>query len=405
MKRQQPWVRRGLATSVLLVLAVASHAAPAAHPDDARFAESAGKHLASMFALSNELALDPELRSAADRIGAAHLARVRALLPDWIREERAVQGANDSPNFVYRAVTARLVNEVALWQIEPGDAAYEQASLEAVQSSPSVCRTRSKRLDQDFARKILRIQAMPPASRKAALATEAALLARWGAPRSAVPEWPALHPRDVVKAALAGNADGARIPALSPVLASLLLTDGRPYEKMAYDERCLVQQWWLRASLAQGKSPDAALNAFRYGILGPAPDRFYDEADEEADAAAAGASGRPPYPRFAARFDVSGTTTVSRRFDAQGKPVEASIVKREIKVGGIRGVRPVAFEDVLDAVTLRYALQPGAAAPSGAAGPQVFAMAWTLDPPDGEKKPDTAAPSGGAVQNPKGKSR
>lgn len=397
MKERRSWVRSGLALAGLLGLASAVQAASAAsaapaadNPEDPIFARSTEKNLAAVFVLSKDLAIDPELRSAADKISAAHLARVREQLPSWIREERAIQGAGSNTNRVYYAVVARLFNELALWQVEPGDAAYEQATLAAIRSSPAVCRSGSTRPNQDFARKVLRIQAMPPAGRQAALATEAALLARWGTPRTALPAWPALHPHDVAKAALAGKtatSDGqesARTPALPPLLASLLLSDGAPYEKLARDERCLLQQWWLRASLAQGKSQEAVLNAFRYGTLVMASDRFYQESDEEADAAAANPSGRPPYPKFAARFDVTGKTTVSRRFDAQGKAIEASIVKREIAVGGIRGVRPVAFEDALDAVTLRYALHPDTAPQASGAGSPLFTMVWTLDPADGE---------------------
>lgn len=380
------------------------------------FARATEKNLAAVFVLSKELAIDPELRSAADKISAAHLARVRELLPNWIKEERAIQGDSSNTNRVYYAVVARLFNELALWQVEPGDAAYEQATLEAILSSPSVCRSGSVRPNQDFARKVLRIQAMAPAQRQAALATEAALLARWGTPRTSVPAWPALHPRDVAKAALAGKPDepgkaaGARVPALPPLLASRLLSDSAPYEKLAFDERCLLQHWRLRASLAQGKSREEVLNAFRYGTLVMASDRFYQESDGEADGAAENPSGRPPYPKFAARFDVTGKTTVSRRFDAQGKAIEASIVQREIGVGGIRGVRPLAFEDALDAATLRYALHPDTRPQPGKTTEPLFTMVWTLDPPAGEKPAAaagarSATPDASAGQTPKGKQR
>jgi len=415
VKKRRSWVRPGLALAVLLGLASAVQAAsavPAAdHPEDPGFARATEKNLAAVFVLPKDLAIDPELRSAADKISAAHLARVREQLPGWIKEERAIQGDNSNTNRVYYAVVARLFNELALWQVEPGEAAYEQATLAAILSSPSVCRTGSNRPNQDFARKVLRIQAMAPAQRQAALATEAAQLACWGTPRT-VPAWPALHPRDVVKAALVGKpakpekAAGARAPALPPLLASRLLSDGAPYEKLARDETCLLQHWWLRTSLAQGKSREEVLNAFRYGTLVMASDRFYQESDGEADAAADNPSGRPPYPKFAARFDVTGKTTVSRRFDAQGQAIEAGIVKREIEVGGIRGVRPLAFEDALDAATLRYALHPDTRPQAGKATEPLFTMVWALDPPDAEKPAAaTAATPVKTSQTPKGKQR
>ena len=52
--------------------------------------------------------------------------------------------------------------------------------------------------------------------------------------------------------------------------------------------------------------------------------------------------------------NVTGKTTVSRRFDAQGQAIEAGIVQREIEVGGIRGVRPLAYEDMF----VRYPNSP-----------------------------------------------
>jgi hypothetical protein len=60
-------------------------------------------------------------------------------------------------------------------------------------------------------------------------------------------------------------------------------------------------------------------------------------------------------------------------------------VERKITVPGIRGVRPVAFENTFDALSLHHGWQGGEAAKPGAALSPVFQMVWTLDPPKGEK--------------------
>jgi hypothetical protein len=90
---------------------------------------------------------------------------------------------------------------------------------------------------------------------------------------------------------------------------------------------------------------------------------------------------------LAARFDVTGVTRVSRWFDATGKPERASVTDRKITVRGIRGARPVAFENTFDAAAVAYALK--GREPSGAANPEVFELAWGLDAPAPSNKAGT----------------
>ena len=106
------------------------------------------------------------------------------------------------------------------------------------------------------------------------------------------------------------------------------------------------------------------------------------EDDAEATAGTPGTPGTPgpsAYPEFARRFDVSGVTTISRRFDAAGKPEHASVVARKITVPGIRGVRPIAFEDAFDAASVQHAFAEPVAKP-GATPPKLFQMVWSLTP-------------------------
>jgi hypothetical protein len=162
------------------------------------------------------------------------------------------------------------------------------------------------------------------------------------------------------------------------MLASNLLAKEENYGTFAFDGRCALQQWWLRVSLTQGVAPAAALSAFRYGTLMTATARFDDMYEAATyNPPADGTNQPPPYPGLARRFEVEGSTTLVRKLDAAGKPVEASVVSRDLTVRGIRGVRPVAFEDAFDAVSVQYALRGGGAVP-GAPLPQRFAMQWSL---------------------------
>lgn len=366
-------------------------AAPSeADEEAAAMVRSVQADLARPFRLPADLSLDPDLRAEAESIASAHLARTRQLLPVWIGEERRLQtvnGVKPKGSEVYYAVFARVLNELALWQLEPGDAAYEKATLDVLKNSPAACRFSGDPRFNDFASRITRIQAMPPGQRQAALAAERGLLEHWGKPRPAPPDWPNPLPQDAAMAAVAKiRAGGERPPlALPPALASELLGNGLGYADLPSESKCRFEQWWLRVSLAQGKNPAAALSDFRYGTLIGATDRYGKafEAQAEQTSKKAAASGMS-YPKLATRFDVTGVTTVGRSFDAAGKPIEAHIVTRKVAVRGIRGVRPVAFENTFDELSIRHGLQ-GAPAKPGEPPDPALQLVWTLEPPTGDQ--------------------
>lgn len=343
-------------------------------------------YLAHSFTLPKDLPIDPALRSAADQIGTAHMARVDQLLQVWIDEERAARpvGTATTDNNLLYAIWARMLNELALWYLEPGDAAYEQATLAALRTSPMTCS--SSGVDAhflDYGARILRIQAMPPALRPAMLESERTLLARWGQPRPAPAPRPYPSPQDAAMAAIAQIRTGGERPqeALPPVLASVLLGDRNTYEQMGWDLRCGLQQWWLRVSLARGSTPAAALNGFRYGTLLTASYRFGNVFEiEDGNTPPAGTSATPQYPKMAQRFELVGSTVVTRTFDKAGNPAQVSVSARDITVPGIRGVRPVPFEDAFDALSIEYGLQPVNP------GKPVFKMVWDLEPPSSARK-------------------
>lgn len=379
------------------VLAASGAAAAAPSEEDAAMARALERDLGMVFTLPPDLKLDPALHAEGDAIAAAHLARMHGLVADWIQEERTLQsgsGGKAPSSAVYYAVFARLLNELALWQLAQGDAAYEKATLDAIQASPAVCTNAGYNRPHDFLTRLGRVQAMPPAARPAALATERRLLEAWGKPRAAPPPWPSPLPQDAgMEAVMRMRAGGARPAlALEPVLASYLLAERKGYDSLAWPNRCGFQRWWLAVSLKEGRPAAEVLTAFRYGTLIGANERYgaFFEQENGADPdkpKPADPGARPAYPKLAARFDVTGATRVSRRFDAAGKPVQASVTERRIEVRGIRGVRPVAFEDTFDALAVRYALAGGGA-------DQVIEMQWRLDPAT-PAAPGAGAPQGG----------
>lgn len=174
--------------------------------------------------------------------------------------------------------------------------------------------------------------------------------------------------------------------AASPLLASALIAEKKDYADIHPDAQCALQQWWLRESLRQGATPAAALNAFRYGTLITTSVRyagFFE--DPYPDAKPGTEPAVPRYPLVALHFGARGSTVVQVQPDAAGKPLQASVVARKIIVPGIRGVRPVAFEDAFDPSSVTYAMEgKGYPKPVGTA-PVRFEMVWTL--PDRDATP------------------
>jgi len=376
-----------LASAFACMFGSAHAAAAPEFSDDPRvqMAQALHRDLARAFALDKDLALDPALRAAADDIAKEHLTRIDKLLPAWLEDERVHQsGAGKPPSSksVYVAVYARLFNELALWQLEAGDVQYENATLAVLRTAPGVCDVTGDYNFTDFASRILRIQALPATERKAMLASERQLLAHWGQPRANLAPWPDPLPQQAAYALLQQGPADAGHPrlALPPRLAYTVLGQGKDYAALHPVERCILQQWWLQESLRRGVAPAAALSAFRYGTMLTAFDRAGNAFDKPDAEAGTHPAGPPPYPGVAAHFGVTGVTTVNVRLDPAGKPLQAVVIGRKVDVPGIRGMRPVAFENVFDAATVKYATQDGRTygKPSGDT-PYKFQMTWSLD--------------------------
>lgn len=364
-----------------MAMATAEAAQGPVYPQQAEILVNLKNAMVPAFTLPKSQQLDPALRAAAEKIGAEHLQRIEAQLPAWLLEEKLAlnDSANQKSGEAFTAVAARLLNELAYWQIEPGDAAYERATLDLLKRSPSVCKIGELPRTADFARRMVRIQAMLPEQRAAALAAEARLLERWGKPHAEPLPWPELPAQQQIVDAVTRIGSGGKRPltALPPVLAWPLRSEGRAYDDLPVDVNCHAQRWWLIESLAQGVAPATALNAFRYGTLFTATVRFGKRFERPAgEGPEERADGRPAFPGLASRYGVSGVIKVRRSFDASGKPVRATISSREIAVPGIRDMRPIAFEDTFDQGSLKGALNPALGAVAGAAPPPEIMLVW-----------------------------
>lgn len=389
MTRFQLRVARLVCIGVLagwMGLASAASAPVQPSEEDRGLASELDKHLARIFfPLPKDIQLDPALRAAGNKIAAEHLTRMKAQFPLWIQEERRVQMGPDGkgkPRRLSYAALARMYNELAFWQLEPGDAAYEQATLAVLKASPMVCRTGDDPRFADFYGRILRIQAMPAAQQQAALANETRLLERWGKPRADVLPRPALLPQETAMTTAAQLQAGGARPAVAfpPALAWMVLSTRTPYAQLNREARCALQQWSLQNSLAQGQDPATVLHAFRYGMMETVTTRFGAMFDKQEREESGDVTQEPTgYPKLAAQFEATGKTKLRRRFDAAGKPTHAEVIERKIDVRGIRGVRPIAFEDIFDARAVRLTLQGASAGKPGIKTDPVVEMVWSLD--------------------------
>ena len=123
----------------------------------------------SAFVLPDDLALDATLRQAASQIAGEHLARLRALWPAWIAQERAESGnVNLRGSALSWPLRLRAINEMAVRSIESGGQVQDDAWLKAA-LAPMACKTL---FSSYFARRIAMIQAAPLDARPALLAGE-----------------------------------------------------------------------------------------------------------------------------------------------------------------------------------------------------------------------------------------
>jgi len=367
----------------LMVLVAAAALALGAHaqepPDEGeRGVAYLEPWLEQIFVVRGDLPVDVNLRAEAERISGEHLARAKPMLREWLAEERAEADAFAKSVPLDVRLGSRLVNELALWALDSGGSAYDEAML-AAYARPGACRHVDG--ENDFAEQIQMLQAMPGAVRAAALAGERERLSRWGRDRPDVPPRPDRSMWQESEAAVARiRAGTAKFePALPPVVATKALITGKDLPKFDHPAvQCALLQWWLRVTLRDGKADRiGALQAFRYSFVPAATSRLAGLASTAAKV------GRPGYPPLAAAVGAEGVSTVEVVLDAAGKFQSGTVVKRVVSVPGIRNRRPVAFETLFDEGALAVAAakdysQVPAAESVHAVRRVRFEVAWSL---------------------------
>lgn len=348
--------------------------------EDAKLAKQLVNWNHKQYKIPDDMVLDPALREAADGLLRGLQQRMQAEVTAWVAEERA---ASKRPNAraadLANGLHVRATNEMALLSVESAGAAYDEA-WRAAALAPRACELVSA---APFVRLVGLIQSAPQADRPVLIEALRELLSRWGTARqklAARPSTTELAAADQAIARLRERLPVAAAP-MSPVLAKRVFARDR---SAAVDrwERCARSQWWLRSQLEDGKTdPAQALAVYRYSMmldvrdLVPPSYRSKPRTGQQAQA-------KPAYPPVASYFMVEGTMTLDVRLDSQGKPVDAVVVARDIRVPGVRHNRPVAFETLLDEASVAFARQRSYT--DGKAQRGRFELSWRLDEDDDE---------------------
>lgn len=331
-----------------------------------------------VFQLPDDLTLDPSLRQAANQIAQEHLARVRTAAPAWIAQARAASGNTGLMSRAQMEVLyARSVNELAIWSVESGGPAQDEAWLKAA-LAPAACDMPGTAY---FSRRIAMIQAAPADSRAALLAGERELLSRWGTRRQHLPVRPTAQELNAADYAIARIRAGQKIAAapMTPGLAGRLFDLDRKPDQPSWADRwdkCAKSQWWLASQLASGKVDKiAALTIYRYSTMLDAKD--YVPASVVQAAAQRPGEGKPAYPPVAAFFGAEGSTIIETHTDDQGKFLKALVVSRKITVPGVSDNVPILFETLFDAAALDAAEKRHKSSPDNKPISQ-FELKWYL---------------------------
>lgn len=323
------------------------------------------------FSLPKEVVLDADLRATAEQLAQEQIASVEALLGRWAAEEAASLSAAQRERELEMRIVARYINEMALWQLDTTGDVYDRLMLQAL-SRPGLC---AAQLEQaPFAQAMVAIQQLPAAQRQAALDGQRQLLARWGQRRASVPERPVpslLERAEQAARSLSAVERPPSEPPLPPRLAWFMLDS--PARPLDVGARCSLRQWWLQRDVAASPASVAALAAaIRYATLMEPLERLRLPTDAIDTATA--------YPPVALRFGVEGRVQVRGTVRAATVGLDQPLItSRQISVPGIRDVRPVAFETVLDAASLARAktVQPTRGAPGQATA---LEFVWKVQP-------------------------
>jgi hypothetical protein len=331
---------------ITAVLAMPAWVAADVAKEDEEIVRTNMTWMQSIFALPARLELDADVRTAAETMAAAHLARLPEVFKLWVTEERRFQGAATDVGRLAQAVAARTFNHLALWRLQSAGPAFD-AAWAALLEQPQLCRP-AERASSYFSLLAARWQLAPAEHRHAVLEGERVLLERWAQMPASLLDRPLRSSAQAVTELVRRSRESGarrRVP-MAPVVADILLGQ-QDFERKVGPLPCAVTQWWFREQRAADPAAgEAALLAVRYEWM-PAVTAW-----SETEKSSSGGAKQGEYPPLAARWDVTGTVLVDVAIDATGART-ARIAERRIAVAGVRGVRPVAFEALLDEASLQ----------------------------------------------------
>lgn len=354
------------ATRVLILVCLSGAVAPLAASQEewvARAVAEVGANMEREFALPPDLQIPSALRSQFENLRQEHLARAKALLQEWAVAEAARLAPDEVARSLNWRLQARYTNEVALWHLDTLGPEFEQRLLKAL-LRPGICAGQHER--SVLARVAWLAAGLDAADQAQFVADQRALLVvRWGATRSKVPVRPEITVQSRVvtllrKIKTQGSVDE---PPLPPVAAWALArsADGQTRRDM----ECPLHQWWLKRELAKpGVDRQAALTALRFADIRPPATRNERDVTDG-------------YPLAARGFGVEGVVRVKGRVGPAGL-LDAQVVHRAIRVPGLGGQPPVAFETIFDDTSLARAATTRSDQPQGREATMDFV--WKLTP-------------------------
>lgn len=322
--------------------------------------------------------LEPDLQRAAEELSAQAQARIQASAPQWLADLRTRHGATLTPAAASQYLSQRLVNEIALWYLQPLSPALAEGWIIAA-TDPRFCKAPDG--PSWFTRQAQRWSLLPPTLRAELLDGERAAITRLGEPGVA----PARPMPGALEAATdmverVRRQEGKPAVPMPPVVARRVLAEEPEVELLNLVLRCALNQWWLRERLAaagtDAAARAAALEAFRFAWTPEGHDftglRSY-RAREIAD------KPDETYPRYARQEEITGQVVVRVTLDARGRVTQARVVERRLRVPGLEG-RPVAYETALDEAAMRRVRGMQHAPPAeGAKNERTLAMVFTLE--------------------------
>ncbi|KQV47930.1 hypothetical protein ASC95_18260 [Pelomonas sp. Root1217] len=313
--------------------------------------------------LPDTLKLATDNRGLAEAVLKAQRDRAAAAWPAWQDQviARVATGTAKKTTDVERValqLSARVLNEVALWQADATPHASDTIWIAALKA-PAVC----QRLDQTepAAQAAQLIEALPAEQRDAAWQGEAARLARWGQAQRQTPPPVDRTLEDTLLAALPALKPGT--PGLAPELAAALHAPGWRLAQQTPATRCELLRWWSQEQVRTKRMvPLQALHAWRTAMAVGSATYLSPEIPRNGP----GANDANGYPLFALHAQIAGRVVVEQDIDATGKIVRSFIQRREVTAAGTEGLPALAMERELDDASLTRALATPASAPEPA---------------------------------------